>query len=306
VSDLPVPGFAALTELVLSALSSAHTRRAYRHSLRCFFEWYTAAGRPPFDRTLLQSWRAELQRRALAPSSINVSLAAVRRLTNEAEGHGILPPGTAAHINATPGIRQQGIRAGNWLTADQARRLLQSPDPSTTRGKRDRAILSLLLGCALRRAEVAALQSTDIQLRESRWVVPDLLGKGNRLRTVPIPAWVKAAIDSWTAAAPVSSGPLFRAIGKSGKLSSTKLTERSIWHIVRAHAAPLGFPDLAPHDLRRTCAKLCRAAGGDLEQIQFLLGHASILTTERYLGSRQNLETAVNDHLGIEPRSLAK
>ena len=57
---------------------------------------------------------------------------------------------------------------------------------------------------------------------------------------------------------------------------------------------------LAPHDMRRTCAKLCRAAGGDLEQIQFLLGHASIQTTERYLGSRQNLKEAVNDRLGLD------
>jgi integrase len=62
----------------------------------------------------------------------------------------------------------------------------------------------------------------------------------------------------------------------------------------------LGFENLAPHDLRRTCAKLCRASGGDLEQIQLLLGHASIQTTERYLGTKQNLANAVNDHLGIE------
>ena len=57
---------------------------------------------------------------------------------------------------------------------------------------------------------------------------------------------------------------------------------------------------LAPHDLRRTCAKLCRKSGGDLEQIQMLLGHASIQTTERYLGSRQNLKEAVNDRLGLD------
>ncbi len=70
--------------------------------------------------------------------------------------------------------------------------------------------------------------------------------------------------------------------------------------VVTLYARQIGIPDLAPHDLRRTCAKLCRASGGDLEQIQFLLGHSSIQTTERYLGSKQNLRETVNDKLGIE------
>jgi integrase len=73
-----------------------------------------------------------------------------------------------------------------------------------------------------------------------------------------------------------------------------------IWHVVRTHARAIGVDRLGPHDLRRTCVKLCRASGGELEQIQFLLGHASIQTTERYLGSRQNLTRAVNDSIGLE------
>jgi site-specific recombinase XerD len=72
-----------------------------------------------------------------------------------------------------------------------------------------------------------------------------------------------------------------------------------VWHIVTKYARQCGISKLAPHDLRRTCAKLCRASGGDLEQIQFLLGHASVQTTERYLGSKQNLREAVNDCLGL-------
>jgi integrase len=73
-----------------------------------------------------------------------------------------------------------------------------------------------------------------------------------------------------------------------------------IWWIVLGYARVLGLGNLAPHDLRRTCAKLCRASGGELEQIQLLLGHASIQTTEQYLGTRQNLADAVNDHLGVD------
>jgi integrase len=194
-------------------------------------------------------------------------------------------------------VRQSGARAGNWLTAEQARQLLVQPDRGTLSGKRDRAILAMLLGCALRRTELAGLEIRDLALREGRWVVIDLVGKGGRLRTVPIPSGVKTALDEWTTAAGIRSGPLFRSTRRTDALRESPLTEKMIWHIVAKYAGRIGVPHLAPHDLRRTCAKLCRAAGGDLEQIQFLLGHSSIQTTERYLGSRQNLAQAVNDHI---------
>ncbi len=74
-----------------------------------------------------------------------------------------------------------------------------------------------------------------------------------------------------------------------------------VWHVVKQYAKKLGFVRLAPHDLCRSCAKLCHSAGGELEQIQFLLGHVSVQTTERYLGCKQRIQGAVNDHLGIEP-----
>jgi integrase len=70
--------------------------------------------------------------------------------------------------------------------------------------------------------------------------------------------------------------------------------------VVRAAAKRADIKNLAPHDLRRTCARLCHVAGGELEQIQFLLGHASVQTTERYLGCKQRLSQAVNDNLGLE------
>ena len=74
-----------------------------------------------------------------------------------------------------------------------------------------------------------------------------------------------------------------------------------MWHIVKEYAAKLNLVRLAPHDLRRSCARLCHAASGEMEQIQFLLGHVSVQTTEKYLGSKQRLRGAVNDRIGIEP-----
>ena len=116
-----------------------------------------------------------------------------------------------------------------------------------------------------------------------------------------IPTWVKTAVDTWTAAAVITHGPIFRAINKTGRVWGDGMSPKVLWDVVRAAAARAGIDKLAPHDLRRTCARLCHLAGGQLDQIQFLLGHVSIQTTERYLGCKQKLRSAVNNRLGIEP-----
>jgi integrase len=115
------------------------------------------------------------------------------------------------------------------------------------------------------------------------------------------PTWVKTALDAWMAAAEITGGAVFRAINKAGRVWGEGMSPKVLWDVVRAAAARAGIERLAPHDLRRTCARLCHLAGGELDQIQFLLGHVSIQTTERYLGCKQKLRIAVNDRLGIEP-----
>jgi integrase len=136
-------------------------------------------------------------------------------------------------------------------------------------------------------------------MRERCWVIADLRGKGGRVRTVAIPMWVKNAIDAWMMAAGIDKGRLLRSTSKSGKLNRDSLSDWSIWSVVEQSAKKIGIERFGTHDLRRTCAKLCRKNGGDLEQIKFLLGHLSIQTTERYLGSQQELAVAVNDGLGF-------
>jgi integrase len=73
-------------------------------------------------------------------------------------------------------------------------------------------------------------------------------------------------------------------VNRGGRVKGDRLGEKVVWQMLKKYAAEVRIPGIAPHDLRRTCAKLCRAAGGELEQIQMLLGHASVQTTERYLG----------------------
>ena len=162
-------------------------------------------------------------------------------------------------------------------------------------------MLAVLLGCELRRAELLHIDVTDLQQREGRWVFPDLTGKANRRRTVTVPAAVKARIDTWLTAGEIETGRIFRPINKGDVISGTEIKdEKAVWRLVMRYAKATDLGKLAPHDLRRTCAKLCRKAGGELEQIQLLLGHASIQTTERYLGTEQALAHAVNDAIGLE------
>ena len=154
------PGPAGVRRRVLDAVSAPTTKLAYGHALDDLFP--SLAGRP-LDRALLLEWRASMD--GLAPSTINVRLSAVRKLVGEALASGMLGVDEAARLTNVPNIRQSGSRLGNWLTREQARELLAVPDRSILKGKRDYAILALLVGCALRRQELATLEFATIQLR---------------------------------------------------------------------------------------------------------------------------------------------
>ena len=299
--SLALPDLEQTKSAVLNSLTSKSGQRTYDHAINEFVDWYCSEPRLAFNRTVVLRYRIHLEQRLLAPTTINLRLAAVRRVAYEAADSGLLSPELAAGIRRVKGARQIGVRLGNWLTADQGRSLLLKSQGDNVRSKRNYAILSLLIGCGLRRGELLALSVGSIQLREEHWVVADLHGKAGHIRTVPIPLWVKEALDRWTEASGIKEGRLFRAINKSGKLWGDGMTPKVLWEIVKQAAAAAGIDKLAPHDLRRTCARLCHLAGGELEQIQFLLGHVSIQTTERYLGCKQKLRFAVNNKIGIEP-----
>ena len=284
--------------LVLDAVSSPSTRTMYAKALDDFFEWRAGQGSPPFSRAAVQAHRAALEARGYAPSTVNQRLAAIKKLAREAAANGLLDAAVAAGIDQVPGVKQQGTRAGNWLTKAQAEALIHCPDPSTLKGKRDRALLALLVGCGLRRAEAVALTVGHLQSRDGRWVIVDLRGKHGRLRTIAVPAWVKQAVDLWAEAAGITGGRILRSLNRHGQITGDSLSPQAVLAVAVFYGEQLGVR-LRPHDLRRTCAKLCRSGGGELEQIQLMLGHASIQTTERYLGTRQNLADAPNDRLGL-------
>jgi integrase len=296
---LALPDLEHAKTAVLNSLTSVSGQRTYDHAIREFVAWYCSEPRLAFNRTVVLRYRIHLEQRKYAPATINLRLAAVRRIAYEAADAGLLSPELAAGIRRVKGVRRIGVRLGNWLTPEQSRRLLESATPLTARELRDHAMVAMLIGCGVRRAELLALQLESIQQREEHWVIADLIGKAGHVRTVPIPDWVKSTVDAWTTAAAITHGPVFRAINKAGRIWGDGMSPKVLWDVVHATAARAGIDKLAPHDLRRTCARLCHLAGGEL--VQFLLGHVSIQTTERYLGCKQKLRIAVNDRLGIEP-----
>ncbi|MDQ2841929.1 MAG: tyrosine-type recombinase/integrase [Acidobacteriota bacterium] len=300
-AKLGLPDLEHAKAAVLTTLRSPESKRGYGHAIDEFVEWYCSEPRLSLNKTVVTRFRIHLEERHLAPGTINGRLAAVRRLAYEAADCGLLSPELAAGIRRVTGPKKFGIRFGHWLTCEEARYLWQSPDKETLKGKRDQAILALLLGCGLRRRELAGLNITHLQRCDDHWAIVDLIGKGGHIRTVAVPDWVREAIDRWLLAAVISGGRLFRCVCRAGKWWGQGITEKVVWHVVKDYSRTVGLSNVAPHDLRRSCAKFCHAAGGELEQIQFLLGHVSVQTTERYLGCKQRIRGAVNDKIGIEP-----
>ena len=279
---------------VLNSLASPGSRRVYEYALDQFIAWYCSEPRLAFNRIVVTRYRMHLESRGLAANTINQQLAAVRRLAYEAADAGLLSPELAAGISRVKGVKQLGFRTGNWLNADQCSEVLRSAFGTSLRAKRDYAMLAMLFGCGLRRSELVGLEMDEVQMRQGHWAVVDLIGKGGHIRTVPIPVWVKTALDDWTAAAGIKEGKIFRAVSRD-KVWGDGISQNVVWYVVKGCCERVGLQHIAPHDLRRTCAKLCHTNGGEIEQIQFLLGHASVQTTERYLGCKQNLGHPVND-----------
>src|SRR6187431_2880141 len=231
---------------VIGSLRSPESQRGYRHAIDEFIEWYCSEPRLSLNRTVVMRYRNHLESRSLAPGTINVRLAAVRRIAYEAADAGLLSPELAAGIRRVKGVRRIGVRMGNWLTPEQGRRLLESAAPSSARDFREHAMVAMLIGCGLRRAELLALRVESIQQREEHWVIADLVGKGGHVRTVPIPNWVKRTVDAWMTAAAITHGRVFRAINKVSRVWGDGMSPKVLWDVVRSAAARAAIDKLAP------------------------------------------------------------
>jgi site-specific recombinase XerD len=305
---IPQPAWDAierLKHLVLDSVNAPESKRAYARAIEDFLTWYQT-NRPAtgFTKATVQAYRAVLVESGLSSSTVNLRMTAIRRLAVEAADNGLMAPDLVSGIGRVKGMKREGVRIGNWLTIQQAEKLVNTPDVATLKGKRDRALLAVMIGCGLRREETASLTLERIQQRDARWVIVDMIGKGGRVRSIPMPSFAKAAVDVWIQAAGFTTGRVFRPVNKGDRLSGESMTAQSIFETVKKYAAEIGLKDIAPHDLRRSFAKLAHKGRAALEQIQLSLGHASIQTTERYLGVRQDLTDAPCDHLGLKLASF--
>ena len=321
---IPYSDWYEIIDLVTQSVDSPHSKRAYSRALIQFLDWYEQRGRPGFTKATVNAYREQLLQEGKSRSSINQALSAIRKLAEEAADNGLVPPTLAYGVERVKGVKQEGIRAGNWLTKEEAEKLVNTPVHLWRRegipllkAVRDQAILAVMVGTGLRRFEVADLTWEHIQQRDGRWAIINLVGKRGRVRSIGIPPWVKVALDGWVQASGVTSGRIFRALNKDGQLAGrvkTKgggwadgnLTPQAIYYIVEETVKLAGYTNrkgvanLAAHDLRRTAAALALKGGADLRQIQQMLGHASITTTERYLEPMRSLQVTAGDFIQIE------
>lgn len=323
-SLVPQDDWYAVIDLVIQSVDSPHSKRAYSRALLDFLDWYEANGRPGFAKATINAYRQTLLQSGKSRSSINQALSAIRKLAVEAADNGLVPPTLAYGIERVKGVKQEGVRSGNWLTQEQAELLINTPVQQWRQDKipllkavRDQAILALMIGTGLRRAEAAGLEWRHIQQRDGRYAIIDLVGKRGRIRSIGIPPWVKQVLDNWQKHTGLRYGRIFRALNKDGQLAGkvkTKggyrtdgnLTPQAIYNIVTDYVKLAGFtnthgePTVAAHDLRRTAAALALKGGADLRQVQQMLGHASLMTTERYLEPMRNLQVTAGDFIQID------
>lgn len=288
-----------LVDLVIASLVSEHTKRAYKRAYCDFFKYWYAQGKPVMNKKFLLLYKLYLKNKGIQESSLNQRLCAIRILAKEAIDLEIWNEKVFIDFSLVKNIPQRGKKTGTWLTKEEVEELLSSPDIRHLKGKRDQAILSILVGCGLRRSEIIVLKVEQIQKKDQYWVFENLLGKGNKTRTVTIPDWVMISLNQYLEGSELSSGYLFTRMYGFYNLSKKALQGNAIWEIVRKYGNICGL-SIAPHDLRRTYAKLSYKFGAKLDQIQLNLGHQSLQTTEVYLGVDLDLSESPGKYLDIQ------
>jgi integrase/recombinase XerD len=293
--------FEACSAQMVACLENPHTRIMYQKALTDFVMWWRSRDELPLNRSLVQAHLDHLMNSNYSSATINQRLSAIRKVVSHAADRGLLDLGPAIDIARINSLARNPSKAGLSLSAAQAETLINAPHVSNKKGVRDRALLALLVGCALRSGEVTEIQMEDIQKERDHWILQNVVGRRGRVRAVVIPNWTKEALDAWIREGQISSGPVLRSVDRLGNVANRPISAQSVLPIVAAYGKAIGI-DVKPRDLRRTCAQLCRQEGGELEQIQLLLGHASVLTTERYLGARRTAASAPNGRLRMKWR----
>lgn len=246
----------------------------------------------------------------LAPATCNKVLAAVRGVLREGARLGLLTHEELSACLSVRGVAGSREMRGRALSGGELRALFlscaESSGPRGAIGARDAALLGVLYGCGLRRAEAAALELSDLSSSSSSSTSLELLvaGKGNRQRRAYLPQGAGDAMRAWLRARGDQPGPLFGPVGKSGRVALRGMTDYAIALAVAARAKRAGVSAFSPHDLRRTLVGDLLDAGADLSAVQMIAGHRQVSTTARYDRRGERAKRSAAD-LVLVPWTLA-
>jgi len=274
------------------------TQRGVSSAFTRYMDWLAGQAEKRSWTGNLETWGKHLVSEGMKPSSAKVQMSRVagvftQYFKNENKYELI---DALKHVDKPK--TTSGQRACFWLTKEQANALLHAPDTSTKKGIRDQAVLACILGAGLRRREVAELKWSQIQFRNSHTYFVDIRGKGDKLRSFPIPPFVHRALKRWADVEGTTS-EVFCTLWRGGNRRQP-MTAQTVWRVVETYCTEIGITKIVdgetvlprPHDLRRTFARHYYEGGGDIKELQQILGHASVQTTERYIGALERPDIA--------------
>lgn len=258
-------------------MTSCLNRVAAMYGFESFLECDWSALRRPHIQSIMKKLKSE----GLAPSTINVYLACLKGVAREAWSSDLMPQSAYLKISSMTAIRYERLPVGRSLSYRECKRLLATCDDGTVVGKRDKAILAMMMGCGLRRAEVVEL---NLQNWDSRTLSIRLIGKGNKERKVFLPTDLETIVKDWISVRGETEGPMFPRLkpGTTEVFEERHMNPCSIYRLLQGRSIKASLRGLTPHDLRRTFATRMLENGCDLFLLQRAMGHSTVATTARY------------------------
>lgn len=288
---------AAALKLLHDRLGSAHSRRAYRTDWLAWLSWLAARGTSPLavQPWDVQTYVAELVERGKASKTRQRALHVLRAT------YGVIVQAGLVAVNPareTKNPKHGRSRKTPWLEPDELVRLVAATDGDSWIARRDRAVVAVMAGLALRRAEVARMRWADFREHEGRPVL-DAIVKGNQERVFAVPTWLFEELRAWLLAGEFPTG--YRGVVFPPRPGADQpMTPQAIRTIVARAAVRAGLDDakVTPHALRRSAATHALRSGADIRDIQLMLGHASVTTTEKYIMGLRLPDVAPGEHMG--------
>jgi len=287
-----------LAAVMMNGPMAESTRGRYSRKLRTFLAWWEQNGRQQLTAELVNEYAGQMRQEGFPAHDIGHSLTAIKKLAQAAALRRWIDAIDLEGINSVKGPRVHATRTFNWLTEEQMLEVMKQPDRTTLKGKRDYVVIGLALYCGLRAEEIGSVRFEHIQERDGRPVLVNLIGKGDKPRSVPMPVWLFQAIQEWVDASGITDGYICRSMPtRYHVLRETRIGRIDAWDIVKKYTKMAGVPAVTTHDLRRTFGRVARDNGVELDQIQQSYGHSSVNTTTRYIGGNQKFKNAPCDAL---------